>query len=235
MKDLAFVFVLFVSNIIQAITGFAGTLLAMPVSMMLIGVHEAKVILNIMAFLSCIALAVKNRKYIQWKILGKIIAYMSVGMVIGICLFDLVSLNFLLPVYGVFILLISVKKLFCPGEENLSKKMLDGSLLAAGIIHGMFVSGGALLIVYASAVLKDKNSFRATVSSVWVVLNAFLMVSDFLHGYITLDVMKLTIDSIVPLFLAVCVGNWIQKKINQQGFLKLTYGLLFLSGISILF
>ena len=32
MKELLFLFVLFVSNVIQAITGFAGTVLAMPPS-----------------------------------------------------------------------------------------------------------------------------------------------------------------------------------------------------------
>lgn len=52
MKMIIFFLVLFGANVIQAITGFAGTLLAMPVSMQLIGVLEAKVILNIMAFVS---------------------------------------------------------------------------------------------------------------------------------------------------------------------------------------
>ena len=41
-------------------------------------------------------------------------------------------------------------------------------LLAAGMIHGMFVSGGALLVVYATLVLKDKEEFRATVALIWV-------------------------------------------------------------------
>lgn len=41
------------------------------------------------------------------------------------------------------------------------------------IIHGMFVSGGALLVIYATQVLKEKEEFRATVAPVWVVLNFF--------------------------------------------------------------
>ena len=50
MKTILFFIILFAANVIQAVTGFAGTLLAMPVSIQLIGVLEAKVILNIMAF-----------------------------------------------------------------------------------------------------------------------------------------------------------------------------------------
>ena len=37
MKELLFLLVLFVSNVIQAITGFAGTVLAMPPSVICLG------------------------------------------------------------------------------------------------------------------------------------------------------------------------------------------------------
>ena len=234
MRNMIFLLVLFVANVVQAVTGFAGTLLAMPPAMTLIGVHEAKVILNIMAFLSCLILAVKNYKNIQWKILFNIIVYMAIGMFAGIWLFERLSFDLLLPAYGVMILLIALKKMFIKKEIKMAGFMLNGILLAAGVIHGMFVSGGALLVVYASAVLKDKENFRATVASVWVVLNTGLMISDILKGYMTSEVLKMTGISILPLFLAIYVGNKIHEKIDQKLFMKITYILLFASGVSIL-
>ena len=234
MKTVLFFIILFAANVIQAVTGFAGTLLAMPVSIQLIGVLEAKVILNIMAFASCLWITVQNRRYIQYKILGKIILWMGIGMIIGVWIFDRVSLDFLLPCYGIFILLIALKKLLIQRELSLPGWLLTISLLAAGVIHGMFVSGGALLVVYASSVIKDKNQFRATVAPVWVILNLFLMISDESHGYMTPDVLALTGLGMIPLFLAIYIGNKIQKKINQAVFLKITYILLVVSGISVL-
>ena len=234
MRNMIFLLVIFAANVVQAVTGFAGTLLAMPPAMMLIGVHEAKVILNIMAFLSCLILAVKSYRNIQWKILLNIIVYMAVGMLAGIWLFEHLSLNLLLPAYGVMILFIALKKMFVKKEIKMTGFMLNGILLAAGVIHGMFVSGGALLVVYASSVLKDKESFRATVASVWVILNTGLMISDISQGYMTSEVMKMTGISILPLFLAIYVGNKIHEKIDQKLFMKITYILLFASGISIL-
>ena len=234
MRNMIFLLVLFVANVVQAVTGFAGTLLAMPPAMMLIRVHEAKVILNIMAFLSCLILAVKNYKNIQWKILFNIIVYMAIGMFAGIWLFERLSFDLLLPAYGVMILLIALKKMFIKKEIKMAGFMLNGILLAAGVIHGMFVSGGALLVVYASAVLKDKENFRATVASVWVVLNTGLMISDILKGYMTSEMLKMTGISILPLFLAIYVGNKIHEKIDQKLFMKITYILLFASGVSIL-
>ena len=226
--------ILFTANVIQAITGFAGTLLAMPLSMMLIGVHEAKAILNIMAVLSCLILASKSRKHIQPKILLNIIAWMAVGMVFGIWIFEHLSLNILLPFYAVMIILIALKKLLIKNEIKMSKWMLNGVLLAAGIIHGMFVAGGALLVVYASTVLKNKENFRATVAAVWVVLNTGLMISDFVQGYMTPGVIKMAGISILPLLLAIYVGNKIHERIDQKVFMKITYALLLASGISIL-
>lgn len=233
MKNVTFLLVVFISNVIQAITGFAGTLLAMPPAMMLIGVHEAKVILNIMALLSCFVLAVKGYRQIQWKILTQIILYMALGMFLGIWIFEHLSLDILLPIYAGMIMLIAVKKLLIPKEIKIPKWGLKLILLIAGVIHGMFVSGGALLVVYATTALKEKESFRATIASVWVVLNTGLMISDLLKGYMTYNVMKLTGIGIIPLFLAIYVGNKIHEKIHQKAFMKMTYILLFISGISI--
>ena len=234
MRNILFLIILFTANVIQAITGFAGTLLAMPLSMMLIGVHEAKVILNIMAVLSCLILASKSRKHIQPKILLNIIAWMAVGMVFGIWIFEHLSLNILLPFYAIMIILIALKKLLIKNEIKMSKWMLNGVLLAAGIIHGMFVAGGALLVVYASTVLKNKENFREAVAAVWVVLNTGLMISDFVQGYMTPGVIKMAGISILPLLLAIYVRNKIHERIDQKVFMKITYALLLASGISIL-
>lgn len=57
MKEIIFLFVLFVANVIQAITGFAGTVLAMPPSIYLLGMDNAKVVLNVMALLSGLMIA----------------------------------------------------------------------------------------------------------------------------------------------------------------------------------
>ena len=67
-----------------------------------------------------------------------------------------------------------------------------------------------------------------------MILNLFLMLSDEIHGYMTAEIFKMTGLGIVPLFLAIYIGNKIQKKINSVSFLKLTYVLLAVSGISVL-
>lgn len=60
VKILLFQLVLFFANTVQAITGFAGTVLAMPPSTYLLGLDNAKVVLNAMAWVSGLMIAIMN-------------------------------------------------------------------------------------------------------------------------------------------------------------------------------
>lgn len=230
-NKILFYVVVFLSNIIQAITGFAGTMLAMPASMMLIGVEQAKVILNVMGLLSCFWIAMRNFSQINRKEFVKITGFMFIGMFVGMAIFQVAPLEFLLTGYAVFIILIALKKLLIKKEFTVPKQMMIFVLFAAGIVHGMFVSGGALLVIYAVMALKDKTEFRATLSAVWVLLNGSLMVTQIQNGAFTSDVIRMTVICIVPLTLAIFVGNKLYQHINQKVFLNMTYILLLLSGI----
>ena len=56
-------------------------------------------------------------------------------------------------------------------------------ILAAGVIHGMFVSGGALLVIYASSALKKKEEFRATMAMLWVTIGCYITGNQIQSGY----------------------------------------------------
>lgn len=235
LRELLFFLIVFASNIIQAITGFAGTMLAMPASMMLIGVNEAKAILNVLGLASCLWLTIQNYKNINKKEFVKITLLMLMGMITGIALFQILPIGMLLNFYAVLIIAIALKKLFVKKEITIPKAAMVLVILAAGIIHGMFVSGGSLLVIYAVSVLKDKSEFRATLSPVWVLLNGYLMVNHIQAGFFTSHVTRMTLICLVPLAGSILLGNFIHNKINQEYFLKLTYVLLLLSGLLLIF
>ena len=235
MKELLFLIVLFVSNVIQAITGFAGTVLAMPPSVYLLGLDHAKVILNAMAWFSGLMIAVTGYRHINWKELIKMYGFMLVGMFVGVQICRVVeSEDVLLTVYGIVIVSVALKNLCIHSERKFSPVILGIILLLAGIIHGMFVSGGALLVIYATQVLKDKEEFRATVAPVWVVLNSCLMFTQMRAGLIGQADVRLILISIVPLLVATWIGKKLVKKVSQKVFLNLTYILLLISGISLI-
>ena len=223
--------VLFVSNAIQAITGFAGTLLAMPPSIRLIGADTAKSVLNLLAQSSCLMILLGSMRSVNWRELGKMLMLMLAGMAVGMWLYRMLPLDFLLTVYGVLIVLIALQKLFAPNLFPAKGRWLAGIVPLAGIIHGMFVSGGALLVVYASGSLPRKEEFRATMAAVWFFLGFFLTASQAQAGALTPETLRLTAWCLLPMVLGTWLGGRLVRHISQQLFMKITYVLLIISGI----
>lgn len=230
LADILFVIILMLANIIQAITGFAGGPLAMPPCIALVGLADAKSSITLIFLISTAVVTFMNLKQINPKKLGTMLLFMIIGMIPGLWLFDKLPTKTLMIVYGAIVVLIGLWKLFGKGNTEIKKPWNYVALIAAGCMQGMFTSGGPFLALYATSAMKDKKEFRATVSSVWVVLNIYLCTNMYRQGMYNEHSMKLTLYSLIPVGIGIVIGNLINKKIKQETFLKLVYILLILSG-----
>ena len=118
-------------------------------------------------------------------------------------------------------------------KKPLSDPVMNLILILSGIIHGMFVSGGSLLVIYMAERLDDKTAFRSTLSAVWVILNGILLVTQIFSGDITGEVAMNQLIALPVLFLAMYIGSVLFKRMEQRTFLIITYILLLISGISL--
>ena len=234
LKEILVFIVVFFANIMEAITGFAGTMLAMPPTMQLIGIQDAKVILNILAIIVASTIAIKNHHDIDRKEFVKISSIMLVGMAVGLYLSKIVPVDSLSIIYGILIIIVAFKGLFIKKTFKTSPFILVVVLVVAGIIHGVFLSGGALLVIYAVNVLKDKGKIRATLAPVWIILNLIILAQDVAVANFTTYNLTLTLMCIVPLIMALFIGFKLHDKMNQNVFVKVTYVLLIISGITLL-
>lgn len=234
LKDVMFLVVVFLTNIIQGITGFAGTVLAMPPGIFLQGIDTAKMVLNILGILASLWIVSVSYKDINWKEVKKILFFMVIGTALGLKIFTLLPLEFLLKIYAIFIILMALKGIFIKGEMKTPEWVLVGVILLAGVIHGMFVSGGPLIMIYVAKKLKSKSSFRATLAIVWIVLNTYLAFSHYNQGIFTSENLRLLYLSIPPFALGMIVGNILHHKMSQATFLKLSYILLSISGVALI-
>ncbi len=234
MKLSLFFLIVFFANMIQGITGFAGTVLAMPFVILLYGIDVAKPSLTILALLAGLLVALKGYRHIVWKEFFKILIIMFVGVFIGEYIYLYLQTEVLLQIFSVFVIVIAVMGILEKKEWNLPEPVLNFILLLAGIIHGMFVSGGPLLIMYAVKKIPEKDNFRTTVSMLWVVLDIYLIVKQTAAGLMTEFTLSATLCSVPALIIGVFIGNHLAEKLTQKTFLKLSYVLLLISGISLL-
>lgn len=238
-QNIGFLAVVFLSNIIQCVTGFAGTVLAMPFSVMLVGIDVARPILNIMGIAASVGVVAKNHRAIDRKEFAAILGITLPGMLLGTFLKNQLADygNILFRILGglviLFALLNFVSFLLKKDFAEKSKALGYAFLIAGGVVHGLFVCGGPLIVSYASVKLKETDAFRATLSAVWIVLNTILMVTDAVTGSFNGEILMLTAVCLVVLFGAILIGNRIAAKMSKKAFLLLTYALMIISGLSL--
>lgn len=260
LKDFLFYIVVFLSNIIQGITGFAGTILAMPFSIKLVGYDTARPILNTLGLLAGIVFAFEGRKNIDKKELKKVVITMAAGIFAGTLIREELEGHkaILLLILGIFVIFVGVKGLLKDEEDHYGclKKINSGRsfkecghlkkdkkhngkiisiiiLLAAGTIHGIFVCGGPLLISYLSRRIRTKHAFRATISAVWVFLNGIIFASDLIEGNYILHTIRLQFIAVPFLALGLYFGSKLYSKMSQRAFNILTDILLIIAGAAL--
>lgn len=262
IHEFLFYIVILLSNIIQGITGFAGTILAMPFSIRLVGMDTAVPVLNFLGLLSGIYVCAGNYKKIDWKVLRKVVIIMGAALIAGIFIKGKLSGNphLLYLILGCIVLAIAVQGLCksvyaseqCARNSSSSKNTTDNNspinsqhggifsgifltsiLVAAGMVHGMFVCGGPLLISYMTRKLPEKAAFRATISTVWIFLNGILFISHILSGAWTPAVIKSGAVSVPFLLGGMFIGGKLYSRMSQEFFVKLTYVLLLIAAISL--
>ena len=239
LRFLTFIIVVVLSNVIQCITGFAGTVLAMPFSVMLVGYDVAKPILNMLGVVTSIGVLISDYKAINKKEFFKIIVIMLIGIAGGTFITHHFAMNpsLLYKLLGSVVIFFAIFDAYLFIRKKTDKKLSTPIalilLISAGLVHGMFVCGGPLLVTYASARLKDSKEFRATLSAVWIVLNMIIFFTDIKAGYINGRFFIVFIVLFFFLVLSILIGRLISKKMNQKAFLIMSYVLMYISGISL--
>ena len=257
MEYFLFYLIILLTNIIQGITGFAGTILAMPFSLRLVGMNVAVPVLNLLGMLSGVYVFAGNRKSVVWKEVIRSASVMGVALIAGVFIRKALSSNQrgLYITLGIIVLLLAVRGLYITFFRDTKKKEIKSAdsectekkltafenvrqwalLIAAGTIHGMFVCGGPMLIAYLTEKIKEKDKFRATISTVWIILNGLLLLIQIIEGEWSPELVETSLISIPFLFAGMFVGSVLYKHLSQKLFTILTYVLLIISAVTLFF
>ena len=235
VSTILFVFVQFFANFVQAVTGFGGGPISMPPSMALVGASDAKAAVTCILWLTCIFISIREIKNIDLKQLGIILAGMIPGVLVGMWLFTTLPLHILMLIYGIVVVFIGARRLFFPSKKELPKPVRIGALILSGLMQGMFTSGGPFLVIYAVSAIPDKNRFRATVSTVWSVINTYMVGRMIFTGMSAGEAKMLVVYSMIPVVLAIFLGKKAVDRLDRELFLKVIYALLIVSGVLLIY
>ena len=237
---LLFGIVVFFTHFLEGITGFGCTVLALPFCIALAGITTAVPVLIVLGLLLCLYVVCIDFKNIIWRQYLKIIAFVILGLPIGMWIFSNLPEDILKKMLGVFMVIVAIRGLYLSYFKQaaavpspitgIKKYLLNFLLFLGGIVHGAFSSGGPFVVIYASQALPDKSHFRATLCAMWVSLNSIMVINNFRQGIMTDYVLHVLLYSLPFLFAGMILGNIAHKKIKSEMFLKLVYVILLISG-----
>ncbi len=106
-------------------------------------------------------------------------------------------------------------------------------VLGAGVTHGLFASGGPLLVYGLAGLHLDKARFRATLILVWFSLNSLLTILFFSQG--RLQPLALQVLAYLPLIpVGVILGEHLHHRVNDAAFRLWIYRVLVLAASALL-
>ncbi len=222
----------------EAMTGFGSIVIALSLGALFFPIDFLQTVLVPLNICMTSFLTYRYRQHIDWNLLAKLIMpFMLAGTLAGFVLQPHLGGAVLKTIFAALILWFSLRELLrMRGGLEVKTKSIGwsrGIIGAAGITHGLFASGGPLLVYGLAGMSIDKARFRATLILVWLSLNSVLTVLFLIDGRIQANWQPIV--AFLPLLpLGVWLGEHLHHKVNEDSFKLWIYRVLVLSALALL-
>ena len=223
---------------VEATTGFGATVIALALGVHLFSLGELLPVFVPLGLFVSSWLALRGRADVDRRLLlARILPWMGLGLAVGLVIFERASHELLRRVFGAFVVALAGLELARiararESEPTLSPPAATAALLGAGVMHGMFSTGGPLLVWALGRSLPSKRAFRATLSCVWLVLGATLTVAYAMNDRLDGQTLRATAALLPVLGVALAAGEWAHHRLDERRFRVLVYVLLLGAGAS---
>jgi hypothetical protein len=223
---------------IEATTGFGATVIAVT-----LGVHlfRLQVLLPVLVPLGLVlttTIVWRQRADVDRRLLVRqVLPLMGPGLAIGLAIFERASNESLQRAYGVFVSAMAGSELWRllrvkSDATPLPPVAMRAALVGAGVIHGLFSSGGPLLVYALGRLGIEKRVFRATLSSVWLVLGTALTLAYAAQGRVDRESLTATAALLPVLAVAFAAGEWMHHRLDEARFRVVVQALLLVAGLT---
>lgn len=223
------------SYTIEAVTGFGSIVIALSLGASLLPIADMLPILVPLNIASSTYLSLRYREHIHWPtLLRLILPLMAAGTLAGHLLRPALGGAALQALFGVLVTWFACRELWrmrrAADPHRHGPTATRGLMLGAGLTHGLFASGGPLLVYGLAASALDKTSLRATLIAVWLSLNLLLTILYALDGSLVPALPRL--GAYLPLVvIGIAAGEWLHHRIDERRFRQIVFLLLAVTGV----
>ena len=231
--------IVLISYTTQAMSGFGSTILALTLGIHLYPINVLLPVLVPLDMIVNLYIVARHYRHINRPHLFRsILPAMGIGVAAGIVAFQYIEGDWLKKLFGVLVILLSIRELFRLWRNRQEKIALSnlkatGFVVAAGVVHGIYASGGPLLIYAVSKLNFSKSVFRSTLGAVWFIFSVILTASYVITGELTAHSIKLILMLLPVILIGIVLGEWLHHRIDEHRFKIFVFGVLLFAGLSI--
>ncbi len=214
--------------------GFGGTVLAASLGAQFVPLElllPAFVPLNLAV--SCWLLG-RGFSVIAWRMLAVEVApAVAVGFATGLALFRLSAQHAFAFGFGVFVVGLATLQLTRPAGRPLARWLQWLMLGLGGFVHGLYGTGGPMIVYVVRRRLADKRAFRSTLSALWLVLNIGLFSKFALAGMYVGSTFKTAGVLALMIIPGLALGERVHHKLDAARFERVVWAVLLLAGLAL--
>jgi uncharacterized membrane protein YfcA len=220
--------------IVQLAAGFGFGLSAVPLLSIAIGAHDAVVVALFLATFTNAFQAWTGRRDTDRPVAARLLAGAAIGLPVGFLVYQLVDDRVLRVVIGCSVL-VAVIVIALGLDLRHAGRGLDavGGALTGALTMSSGVNGPPLVFVLQARHF-DQHRFRATVTTVFFVLDIVAVVTFAVTGDLDADVLAVVAASLPGLALGAVIGIAVRRHLDPRRFRALVLVLLVVAGLSTL-
>lgn len=238
---LVFALVVLVAFVSGAMAGFGSVIIALTLAGQFYSIEWMVPRLVALNVLLNGYLVIAHRGHVAWRLLlTRLIWVMGAGAGLGVLVQARLEGSTLKTAFGALVVVLSSLELYRlfakrdePGESTGGASL--PFVFGAGIMHGIYASGGPMLVYALGRSGLARTAFRSTLAMIWLAMNVGLTVVFLLDG--RLDGQALTEVGwlTIPVVAATAIGEVLHHRVDERGFRIVLFCLLFAAGIALLF
>jgi len=219
----------------EALFGFGGGLVAVPLLSLFLDVHDAVVLVAIFQFLLGF-IVLRNFREVAWSLLPPLLVGMVLGVLIGVKILPIVSEQLLRVLLAAYILAFLVKTKLAP-ELAVTRASWTGGIFSgvvSGFLQGCLGIGGPAMVIYLKGILSNARVFRASVIFCLSIVNLMRIP---LVGYAELlapPIIRTALIALPAFLIAVFLGQRYHRRIPEQMYFRVIYTLLAVTAVSLI-
>lgn len=215
------------AHTIETVTGFGATVFALAVGSLMWPLQPLIASLVVLGWLQSAWIVARHMRCVRWRFLmARILPLAGVGLAVGRTLYGSLPTDHLETWLGVFVVGAGVVRLWREGRGEAQQGLGRGwkAVLArvliplfGGVIHGLFASGGPVIVILTAIEVPDKGEFRATMSALWLLLNSGMIAWSLGSGSLS-DAWPLALVLVPGLIGGIVFGERIHGRIEPRRF-----------------